>query len=312
MIDSQSYDSKSFMTTSKDNTSSVNNLSSELTNILALKKNIFESTSDFEKRQNNVISEFENKEKEFLQNGSQNYSAGLAKMIRYNPDTEILTLTLNWNKNIVSLLPECKKFQTLSFYINRKEAKKLFKNKDTHFFHIKVKYINQKLKISEIFLYGKYKLYKNSNIQVDTLSNENMQNDYISKIKKTDTCMNYIVTANQLNIRNKPQLNSSVLGKINRSEIVCIYKFKKNWAQSEDGWISKKYLIPEQYIINKQNNKPVAPNNKSNTEIKNKDSSSLPIAIQIILVLIGLSLLIAFWQYALLFIFIIIVYNIFN
>ncbi len=319
MLDSSNYNPETSLVNNKQSTALVNELSNELSSILTMAKNTFESTSDFRKRRNKAITEFEEKEDFFLQNGSQNYSAGSAKMKTYNPDTEIITLYLDWDQNVASLLPECNKFETISFYISREEAKKLFKNKDTHFFHIKVKYINKKLKISEILLYGKYKLYKNVNTQINILKNSNTQHKS-SQIKKVNTCTNYRVVANQLNIRNKPQTNSSVLGQINKNELICIYSFENGWAQSKYGWISKKYLVSEHYSeqdfthnqLQGSSDEPILNNNERNSDSSGEDSSSLPIFGKIILTLVVIFLLISYWRYAIAVIIAIVVYQIFK
>ena len=315
MVDTQNYNPEtSIIDNKKDATT--NKLSSGISTILDMSKNTFESTSDFEGRRNNAILKFEDKTDFFLKNGSHNYSAGIAKMKQYNPDTEIMTLILDWNKDMISLLSECNKFKTISFYINREEAKKLFKNEDIHFFHIKIKYINQKLKISEILLYGKYKLYKNINTQIDMLKNSNKENKTQSQTKNTNTCSNYKVTATQLNIRSKPEASSSVLGQINKNETICIYIFENGWARSKYGWISEKYLASEQNIVNQQktdySSNPLTHNNKSDSDVSEETSSSVPIFVKIIMVLIGLSLLVSYWKYAIGFIFILIVYQIFK
>lgn len=62
------------------------------------------------------------------------------------------------------------------------------------------------------------------------------------KISDSDCTTYKVVTVKQLNIRDKPDKSSNVIGKLNKNEEVCIYGFSGKWGKSKDGWISGKYL----------------------------------------------------------------------
>ena len=51
-----------------------------------------------------------------------------------------------------------------------------------------------------------------------------------------------VVDVKQLNIRNKPGKPSSVVGRVNQGESVCVYSFTGKWGKTGRGWISGKYL----------------------------------------------------------------------
>ncbi len=52
----------------------------------------------------------------------------------------------------------------------------------------------------------------------------------------------YEVTAPELNIRDKPGIPSVVLDTAKKGERVCVYQFVGKWAQTDNGWLSGKYL----------------------------------------------------------------------
>ena len=55
-------------------------------------------------------------------------------------------------------------------------------------------------------------------------------------------CAKYIVTIEELNIRDKPGKPSNVLGMVKKDDTVCVYKFSGKWGRTDKGWISGKYL----------------------------------------------------------------------
>jgi hypothetical protein len=81
-------------------------------------------------------------------------------MKSYDADKEKMKLSLKWNNVLKSIFPEIKNLQTVVLNISRNEAKKLFQEKKTHYFHIDVTYINNKLTISRMSIYDKYELSK--------------------------------------------------------------------------------------------------------------------------------------------------------
>ncbi len=136
------------------------NLINEIKKIEALKQDTFESTGEFNNRRDEAITELQNKIKFFEQKASKEYSAGTAKMKSYDADRERMQLTLNWNDDLKSIFSEIKNLQTVSLNIVRTEAKALFKQQDTHQFHIDIAYRSNKLIISKMTIYGKYNMYK--------------------------------------------------------------------------------------------------------------------------------------------------------
>ena len=238
----------------------VKSLSDEIKIIKSMRKTTFESTQEFRKRRNQSIMKFEDKMDFYSKNGSQKYSAGTVQMKRYNPDTEIMTLTLFWNPDVTSLLSETSTIKTVSFTIPREEAKTLFAKKEKYFFHIKSTYKSNKFTIAEILLYNKYSLYKNINTKVAAAVKRSPVSN-VSK-KKTPECIKHRVIASKLNIRNKPSRKSKILGSVIKGDVLCIYETFDGWSRSKYGWISQKYI--------KQNSTP----GKEKSSQKNEKSSS--------------------------------------
>ncbi|RLA68767.1 MAG: hypothetical protein DRG30_10880 [Epsilonproteobacteria bacterium] len=129
--------------------------------IQSLKKTTFESTSQFTQRRNKKISELNNRVTTSAKKDLRDYSAGTVAMKSYDADKEQIALTLIWDKDLVQLLTRITKPKAASIKISRNEAKKLFSQKNTHHFYIKISYLGEKLLLSEITLFNKYQLYSN-------------------------------------------------------------------------------------------------------------------------------------------------------
>ena len=148
-------------TLSQDKELAVNyNLVYKIKKIQSLKKDTFESTSDYTNRVNHAISILQNEIKFFAQNGSKEYSAGTATMKSYDADTEKMILTLQWDDDLKPIFPEIKGFKTVSLNISKQEAKTLFGKQRTHYFHINLAYDSSKLMIFKIILNDQYTLSK--------------------------------------------------------------------------------------------------------------------------------------------------------
>ena len=93
-----------------------------------------------------------------------------------------------------------------------------------------------------------------SNIESTSIPNTTGNNQVASANSnfspQTNNCTNYIVSAPQLNVRNIPQKPSVVVGKVSQNDRVCIYEFSGKWGRTDMGWISGKFLIPEQTYNN--------------------------------------------------------------
>lgn len=220
--------------------STVKSLSYEIKIIKSMKKTTFESTQEFRKRRDQAIIKLEDKIGFYSKKGSQEYSAGTLQMKRYNPDTEIMTVTLSWNPKVTSLLSETSTIKVVSFTIPREEAKILFAKKEKYFFHIKSTYISNKFTISEILLYNKYSLYKNINTKVAAATKISPPKN-VSK-KKVPECRKFRVVATKLNIRYEPSRKSKILGSVQEGDTLCIYETYDGWSRSKYGWISQKYI----------------------------------------------------------------------
>lgn len=242
--------------------SKVKKLSDEIRIIKSMKKSTFESTQDFKNRQDGAIVKFNDKMTFYMKNASKEYSAGTVQMKRYNPDTQIMTLTLFWNKELSSLLSKSNLIKITSFSLKREKAKELFSDRKKHFFHIRLMYKNNTVLVSEVLLYNKYTLYKDINKKVSASfhnKNKSKPKRQVEKQNSVKKCKNYEIMATKLNIRNEPSKKSKILGKVTKGEIVCVYEFFHGWAKTDYGWISKSY---------------VKHTNKNHTPKRDKDMSS--------------------------------------
>ena len=233
--------------------------------IMALKQDTFESSREFNTRQDRAISELKDKIQSFARKGSKKYSAGTATMKNYDADKERMRLSLTWNKDIQSSFPSSKIFKNVSLNISREEAKNIFQKQRTHNFHIEVSFINNKITISKMKLYDKFKLYA-STVYSPKEKTDNSQQSHIPfqqytstlkystapSIQRNSSCQNYIVTASQLNIRSSPKKDDNIIGILLKHNTVCIFNFWGKWGKFNLGWVSKKHLVPKnRYSIKK-------------------------------------------------------------
>ncbi len=84
-----------------------------------------------------------------------------------------------------------------------------------------------------------------SEIQQQTELEQNNQKTE-EESANNNQCSSHIVTVAQLNIRDNPGKPSNILGKVNKGDKVCIYSFSGKWGETENGWVSRKYLRPEE------------------------------------------------------------------
>lgn len=252
-------------------------MADEINILNAFKKKTFESSKEFSARVNTEILSRGNDIVFYIKSASKNYSVGTIKMKRYNPDSEIMTLNLTWDKQIKELLPQSGDFRTVAFNIPREEAKKIFEKSQKHYFHIKLKDMNNKLIISKILFTDKYLLYTDINTQLSMLKSDHVKKPTEKFIQKQEVikCKEYYVTADRLNVRNRASKRSQVVDSVNKNDTVCVYEFYREWAKVENGWISQKYIQPSKTTVSEPIPEQKARKTSSNTSKNNsKDDSS--------------------------------------
>lgn len=52
----------------------------------------------------------------------------------------------------------------------------------------------------------------------------------------------YEVTTTQLNVRDNPNTSGEIIGKLNKHDRVCVSAISGNWAKTENGWVSGKFI----------------------------------------------------------------------
>lgn len=259
-------------------------MADEIKTFNAMRKKTFESSREFIKRVNKEISSRYNEIDFYIKSASKNYSVGRVEMKRYNPDSEIMTLNLIWDKKIKDILRQSNNFKTVSIPIAREEAKKLFSKKEKPFFHIQLAYTENKLSISEIQLYNKYVLYRDMNKKRTPILENRSTTKYHSEKEKQNTGKKTEILYDNPSINNKTNNQSEVLEigtKDNKDldynkefliisifiililliSIVSFFRYKSN---------SSKVNLDKKSISSTGN-----PNSKKNTSVKTSYSKKL-------------------------------------
>ena len=119
----------------------------------------------------------------------------------------------------------------------------------------------------------------------------------------TDTCVSYMVTAVELNVRDKPEKPSKILTTAKQDDIVCVYSFVGKWGKTDRGWISRKYLKSTQidkheHIAGSTEPKTASEINYSKTqEDKPQDDTPLWIkSLSLVIFIVLLFLLTKYWK----------------
>ena len=220
-----------------------------------LKQGTFEASKEYKKRHQIEMEAFQESTKLYAQKGLEEYSAGSATMQHYDPDTEIMELSLDWDDALVKVLPDLEQITNVYTFIERAKAKMLFEKQKKHFFHIKLAYDKENLQISQITIYGKYILHKNKDnakVKIKTpviikpiIKKPIVKVPHIQKPKEVKTpCSNfYYCKTDALNVRKSPSAKAIKTAKIKYNEKVCINKKDKGWSHIEgSGWVLSKYL----------------------------------------------------------------------
>lgn len=71
-------------------------------------------------------------------------------------------------------------------------------------------------------------------------SSKNIENPYA--IQNHDCKLIYRVFAKQLNIRSNPSIKGKIIGKLDQNTKICVKNLSKEWAQLENGWVSRKHI----------------------------------------------------------------------
>ena len=264
------------------------NLIDSIKEIKKLKQGTFESTTDFNTRRDDKISQLQNTIKPFAKKGSKDYSAGSANMKSYDADNEIMTLTLLWNNEIKSIFPKAKEIKTVLMNISRADAKELFAKEKTHNFHIKITYKGDKLTISSMWINDKYELRKkqiqkekvhsnNSSVKTDNIIKHTSADKPISlKYSRAKTISsNYkkykvvnVASNDTLNVRKAPyaEYNNKVGELLPYAKNIKINRCKLNhkkveWCYIEhyqnnynlQGWVISRCLAPQDPIYKTRN-----------------------------------------------------------
>ncbi|SHO81693.1 Putative tail fiber protein [hydrothermal vent metagenome] len=115
-----------------------------------MKKDTFESHSQFDARRYNAKMALKKKVIRLANSNISNKIVGYLSMDSYDADMQKMQLSLKWNS--LHNMFNTKDKEKLYLDINRKDARRLFEDKRTYPFYITIKFINYKILIDKIFI----------------------------------------------------------------------------------------------------------------------------------------------------------------
>ncbi len=288
--------------------------------IVRSRKNTFETTKEFLQRRSAMISEFNSISISYAKNMSDNFSVGKVSMKHYDPDTQIITLSVRWRSEASSLLSEPQKIKTLSLFMDRNAAQEIFGKRDNYPIHINLSQDSLGVYISSILLSDKYQLYKKVATGKEvTVGGTNSSLPHNNGNSQNECIGLYEVTVEKLNIRNEPAYGSNIVGNAYRGDHICIYELLNGWGKSKLGWLSSDYLTHsslssgrEKSISTKINHDMPTPTEKAPIDDSNnvEENSTFSTILSIIIFLAALYFFFAYWQYILGFVILIFLFKI--
>jgi len=248
-------------------------MESDIRDIKSMKQGTFESTFSFEKRVNDKLKELKQKINFYGKNASKEFSAGTITMKSYNADQETMQLLFVWNQSINTLFPETKKWKTATLSISRTEAKRLFENQSTHYFHIYLGYVNKKISIEKMMLYDAYEFTPNLKKKApeaivvkhaQSTKKENWKKHNNSVKSSAKSCNYYYTNGTSLNVRERPSRYSQKMISLGKNRKVCILERSNDWAYIKGkGWILSRYLSKTKSKIQQKKKKKTASRDRS-------------------------------------------------
>ncbi|MEA3434353.1 MAG: SH3 domain-containing protein [Campylobacterota bacterium] len=214
----------------------------DIRKIKNMRQGTFEASKDFEAKRNNKILELKNKIKFFARTGEKKFSFGTVKMKSYDADQEKMQLVVAWHKEVFQLFPELKKVRTAYLNIPRTEAKELFEKTKRHYFHTDIGYRDERLVVTNMLLYDKYRFYSNAKRKPVSYAVAVKRNTEDSSVNNSG-CSYYYCNASSVNVRSKPSAKGEKLDKLNRNKRVCVAKQYNSWSYIQNsGWVASRFL----------------------------------------------------------------------
>ena len=136
-------------------------ISEDIKYILSMKKDTFESTTDFRRKRKIRLDVLQAKWKKCMDTGKICYHSGLAELTSYDADKELAYFKLKWLKSVKSIMAKVKTIKKVNAKIPRNEARKLFSEKKILPFFINLSYSDDDLVIKKMVVGGQYTLENN-------------------------------------------------------------------------------------------------------------------------------------------------------
>lgn len=218
------------------------NILEDIRNIKKMKQDTFEATADFIKRRNSEIQKLEENASFYAKSGDKKFSFGSIAMKSYDADTQRMLLSVKWNEGVYKLFPELKRVHTAYLDIVRDQARELFEEKKIHNFHIKMEYRGERLIVTSMSLYDKYRFY--AKVKRKVVVPKVVERTYEPVYEDAVTsCDYYYINATSVNIRSRSTTRSVKSGRLSKNKKVCVTKKRGSWYYIKSkGWVLNKYL----------------------------------------------------------------------
>ena len=136
-------------------------ISEDIKYILSMKKDTFESTTDFRKKRKIKLDLLQAKWKKCMDSGRECYHSGMAELTNYDADKELAYFKLDWLKSVKNAIAKVKTIKKVNAKIPRHEARKLFSEKKVLPFFINLRYADNDLVVNKMIVGGQYEMGNN-------------------------------------------------------------------------------------------------------------------------------------------------------
>jgi len=219
-----------------------------------MRKDTFESHSQFDARVYNAKMALKKKIKRLANQSISSHIVGYLSMESYDADIQKMELTLKWNA--LNNMFNTKDKGRLYLDISRKVAKKLFEKQRTYPFYITVKFSNYKILIDKIFIQDRDKrFYLNKKFVV--LKNIMVQDTPYGKDTSWQEAIEYcenLTLASYTNWRlpNKAELRD-IYNSIGSFKNITLYWYWSSSAKNEDEAWYMRFKNGKEFWTNKSN-----------------------------------------------------------
>ena len=231
-------------------------ISEDIKYILSMKKDTFESTTDFRKKRKIKLDLLQAKWKKCMDSGRECYHSGMAELTNYDADKELAYFKLDWLKSVKNAIAKVKTIKKVNAKIPRHEARKLFSEKKVLPFFINLRYADNDLVVNKMIVGGQYEMGNNKISKPKTQairesSYGNNRATYATKEQSVGYQKMRVINIpwdDTLSLRRGPSTRYGKITEIPPDETnLELYQCKYGWCKIHYdkyiGWASEKYLI---------------------------------------------------------------------